>query len=221
MRVVGCGWSALPAIHHFTDVENLERILLSGAVCCHRAAACVVDIGDTSIKSRRTQIDVPCGPGGKVCDYIPFYFAPCSPMLYSIQRGNVPGVSPDPRRIVYLTSSTEAAYNAGLACVFTDGNAAAAFTAFHDDPAMLAQVIDWPLMRARYWANTPEDSDRRRRRGAEFLVHDILPLGLVTEIGVHDDSVRSRVTRARDESGCHDRGSHPPRLVFLGPWSSS
>lgn len=191
----------MSAIHHFTDVANLERILLSGELRCHRAAECAVDIGDTSIKSRRARIDVPCGPGGKICDYTPFYFAPRSPMLYSIQCGNVQGVSSNQRRIIYLTSSTEAAYDAGLACVFTDGNAAAAFTAFHDDPAMLAQVVDWPLMRAWYWANTTDDSDRRRRRGAEFLVHGALPLGLVTEIGVHDDSVRLRVARALGEAG--------------------
>ncbi len=191
----------LPAIHHFTDAENLRRILLTGEVRCHRTAACAVDIGDALIKSRRTQINVPCKPGGKVCDYVPFYFAPRSPMLYSIKCGNVPGVSPNPSRIVYLTTSTEAAYDAGLACVFSDGNAAAAFTAFYDDPAMLPQAVDWPLMQEGYWANTPEDSDRRRRRGAEFLVHNALPLALVTEIAVHDESVRSSVARALAEAG--------------------
>lgn len=122
-------------------------------------------------------------------------------MLFSIQCGNVPGVDPDQRRLVYLTSSTEAAYDAGPACVFTDGNAAAAFTSFHDDPAVLVQVVDWPLMREQYWANIPADNDRRRRRGAEFLVHDALPLGLVTEIAVFDDSVRSSVARALGAAG--------------------
>jgi hypothetical protein len=139
----------------------------------------VVDVGDASIKSRRALIDVKCGPGGKVCDYVPFYYAPRSPMLYSIICGNVPDVDPDQRRLVDVLSSTEAAYEAGLACVFTDGNAATAFTEFHDDPAKLDHVVDWPLMRARYWFNTPDDPDRRRRRMAEFLVHRSLPLGSV------------------------------------------
>jgi hypothetical protein len=73
----------------------LDSILLSGEVGCHRTATYAVDIGDTSIKSRRARIEVRCRPGGKVCDYVPFYFAPRSPMLFSIQCGNVPGVSSD------------------------------------------------------------------------------------------------------------------------------
>jgi hypothetical protein len=179
------------ALYHFTDVANLPAILAAGELQCHETAATAVDVGDPSIKSRRTLIDVTCGPGGKVCDYVPFYYAPRSPMLSSIQFGNVPGVSPDQRRLVYLVSSTEAAYGARLACVFTDGNAATAFTDFYDDPAKLSQVVDWPLMRVRYWSNTPEDPDRRRRRMAEFLVHRALPLELIAEIGVYDESVES------------------------------
>ena len=82
----------LPRIYHFTDVANLPAILAAGELRCHRMAANAVDVGDPSIKSRRALIDVKCGPGGKVCDYVPFYYAPRSPMLYSIMCGNVPDV---------------------------------------------------------------------------------------------------------------------------------
>lgn len=191
----------MPAICHFTDVDNLEGIFADGELRCHQMASTAVDVGDASIKSRRTLIDVTCGPGGKVCDYVPFYYAPRSPMLFSIKCGNVPDVSSDQRRLVYLVSSTEAAYAAGLACVFTDGNAATAFTDFHDDADKLAEVVDWPLMRARYWFNTFEDPDRRRRRMAEFLVHRALPLELVTEIAVHDESVASHVADLLSAAG--------------------
>jgi hypothetical protein len=191
----------LPAIYHFTDVENLENILAAGAVRAHRTSPCVVEIADDAIKDRRTLIDVPCGPGGKVCDYVPFYFAPRSPMLFRIKSGGVEGVSSDQGRIVYFVSATEAALDAGRSCAFTDGNAAAAFTAFYDDPDLLTEVVDWPLMKARYWSNTPEDNDRRRRRCAEFLVHEALPLGLIAEIGVYDSDVRSRVSQLIREAG--------------------
>jgi hypothetical protein len=191
----------LPPIYHFTDAANLPGILSANELRCHRMAPNVVDVGDASIKSRRALIDVKCGPGGKVCDYVPFYYAPRSPMLYSIICGNVPDVDPDQRRLVDVLSSTEAAYEAGLACVFTDGNAATAFTEFHDDPAKLDHVVDWPLMRARYWFNTPDDPDRRRRRMAEFLVHRSLPLGSVARLVVHDRGVASHVAGVLQAAG--------------------
>ena len=132
----------MPTIYHFTDYKNLASVLGTRQLHCHAAAATEVDIGAPTIKSRRTTIDVPCGPGGKVCDYVPFYYAPRSPMLSSIANDNVPGVSPNQRRLVYFVSETEHAYAAGLPSVFTDGNAATAFTVFDDDRRNLDQLVD-------------------------------------------------------------------------------
>jgi hypothetical protein len=39
------------------------------------------------------------------------------------------------------------------------------------------------------WADTLEDGDRVRRRQAEFLVHDAVPLSLVEQLAVIDDAV--------------------------------
>lgn len=181
----------MPQIFHFTDIDNLESILDSGALSCHRDTATSVDVGNRSIKDNRRLIDVSCGKGGKVCDYVPFYFAPCSPMLSSIIHGNVEGVSSDQRRLVYLVSSTDAAYEAGLDCVFTDGNAAVYLTEFDDDPANLKTLVDWSVMKLTYWNNTDEDPDRRRRRMAEFLIHESVPLELITEIGVINAEVQA------------------------------
>jgi hypothetical protein len=156
----------MPPIYHFTDFDNLESILEARALQCHRDAPTAVDVGNQSIKGNRQLIDVDCGLGDKVCDYVPFYFATRSPMLFSIKSGNVEGVSPNQRRLLYFVSSTEAAYDAGLDCVFTDGNAAMSITEFDDDPANLATLVDWEVMELTYWANTDEDPDRRRRRMA-------------------------------------------------------
>jgi hypothetical protein len=76
-----------------------------------------------------------------------------------------------------------------------------AFTEFHDDADRLDQVVDWPLMRATMWANTRDDPDRRRRRGAEFLVHQALPFELVDELGVYDRDARSAVAAAAADAG--------------------
>lgn len=186
----------MPAIYHFTDLDNLAPIMGAGELRCHSTAGCAVDIADATIKTRRMTKRVPCGPGGTVGEYVPFYFAPRSPMLFRIQKGGVDGVSPDPGRLVYLVSSTDAVAQAGHACVFTDGNAAAAFTDFYDDLDVLGDAVDWPLMRARYWSNDADDNDRVRRRCAEFLVHRALPFELVDELCVHDTVARTAVQAA-------------------------
>jgi hypothetical protein len=120
-------------------------------------------------------------------------------MLNAITHGRVPGVDTDQRRLVYLVSSTDAMYAAEQACVFTDGNAAVfGLTEFDDNPANLATHVDWAIMREQYWANTPEDNDRRRRRIAEFLVYEQVPIGLFTEIGVYDAPMKTALEDAID-----------------------
>lgn len=188
----------MPPVYHVTDVANLESILEAGALRCHRDADTKVEIGSASIKSNRQLREVDCGPGGKVCDYVPFYFAARSPMLFSIKCGNVEGVSANQRRLAYLVSSTEAIYAAGLDCVFTDGNAAVYITAFEDDPAKLASHVDWGIMKERIWRNTDEDGDRMRRRMAEFLVHEAVPIELLTEIAVYDKAIKDVLEEAYD-----------------------
>jgi hypothetical protein len=164
-------------------------------------APVATDVGNQSIKANRSRRAVTCGPGGMVGDYVPFYYAPHSPMLFSIKCGNVPGVSSNQRRLVYLVSSTQAVYAAGLDCVITDGNAAVYITKFSEQEADLATMVDWPLMNERIWRNTDEDPDRVRRRMAEFLVHQALPLGLVSEIGVTDTHVQAYVAELAANMG--------------------
>jgi len=80
-------------VFHFTRVEHLETIAASGLHCDSLAQAngmLTIEVGDTGIKARRSRRLVPLAPGGFVGDYAPFYFAPRSPMMYSIAAGNVP-----------------------------------------------------------------------------------------------------------------------------------
>lgn len=181
-------------IFHFTDIDNLPGIVEAGCVLAHRDAPCAVDVGHAQIKASRKSKPVPCGPGGMVGDYVPFYYAPRSPMLYSIMRGNVEDTSSDQRRLVYLQTTVERAYNAGLECVYTDGNAATSFTEFGDIPHELDNHIDWPLMKATMWASTTEDPDRMRRRMAEFLVHEAVPLSIFGGLGVYNGAMKDAVT---------------------------
>lgn len=183
----------MPPIYHFTHGRNLPSIFTDGELRPSASAGTAVDIADVKIKTSRESRVVTCGPGGFVGEYVPFYFAPRSPMLFRIQQGGVEGVDGDPRGLVYFATTTERVEAAGLRWVFTDGNAAAAVTRFFDDNTdLLAEIVDWPLMVATYWGNTTEDGDRVRRRGAEFLVHGAVPLAVIDEIGVYDAAAQAR-----------------------------
>ena len=110
-----------------------------------------VNIGHMHIKQRRLNRPVPLGPGGTVGDYVPFYFAPRSPMLYVISRGGVEGYAEGQQPVIYLRSTAETADEAGLRWVFTEGHADMGYTDFFDNLRDLEKV-DWPLMRERYSA---------------------------------------------------------------------
>ena len=168
-------------------------------------------IGYEHIKSRRMSITIPCGPRGVIADYVPLYFGPRSPMLYVISQGGVPGYASDQREIIHLVASAEAICSAGLGYVFTDGHAVIAMTSFFDDLAFLNR-IDWPLMEARYWHDTLEDGDRKRRRQAEFLIHQFLPWDQISEIGVITTKIQ------RDVQASIASVSHQPPVNVYRTW---
>ncbi|MGP0020084.1 MAG: DUF4433 domain-containing protein [Candidatus Sulfotelmatobacter sp.] len=183
------------AIYHITHVNNLRRIVAEGGLHCDRRAQELksVNIGHLHIKQRRLNREVPLGPGGTVGDYVPFYFAPRSPMLYVISRGGVEGYAEGQQPVIYLQSTAEKVDEAGLNWVFTEGHADMGYTDFFDDFRDLTEV-DWPLMKERYWHDTNDDPDRKRKRQAEFLVHQFFPWELVSYVGVYDRSVAERVS---------------------------
>ena len=112
-------------------------------------------------------------------------------MLCAIFYGRVPSCQ-NQAEVVHLVSTAQAIDDYGLDFAFTDGHAIMAFTEFYDDLDDL-QGIDWEVMKAKYWSDTLEDGDRKRRRQAEFLVHGRVPWSLVTEIAVMNRSVEKKV----------------------------
>ena len=82
-------------IFHITAIVNLASIASVGALLSKRLVAdrglTAVDIAYGQIQDRRAVRQIPIPPGGTLHDYVPFYFAPRSPMLMTINSGNVPG----------------------------------------------------------------------------------------------------------------------------------
>ena len=48
-------------------------------------------------------------------------------------------------------------------------------------------------MNARYWADTDDDPDRKRRRQAEFLVHKKFPWEMIEIIAVMNNKIKNEV----------------------------
>jgi hypothetical protein len=186
----------MTAIYHITHIHNLSLILEHGGLLCHASRAELnlshVNISHQTIQDRRATTRVPLAPYGTLHDYVPFYFAPRSPMLYSIHRGNVEGYTDGQTPILHVVLSAEHIAQKKLPFVFTDGHAIISFSNFYNDLKELNQ-IDWQVMKSRYWRDTLEDNDRKRRRSAEFLVHRAVPWELVQEIGVINHQVATAV----------------------------
>lgn len=202
-------------LFHFTHLRNLPSVIERGLRSDSAVRAdgmLAVEVGEDRIKEQRRQRTVPIGPGGVVADYVPFYFAARSPMLYTVQRGNVAGYQDGQDPLVYLVTDIPHVQAVGCRFVFTDRNAYYKFAEYEDDPARLDDLVDWPLMEATMWNNTADDPDRMERRMAEFLVHGVVPFQAFTHIGVRSPKTEFAVAELLAVL------DHPPKVIVRPAW---
>ncbi len=183
-------------IYHITHIDNLASIMQTGGLySCNKMQqedGEYHNIAHQNIQDYRVHKTVPCAPGGVLHDYVPFSFAPRSPMLCSLYHNNVAGHTGGQTPIIHFVTDVQKISDAGLEFVFTDGHGRMEISDFYNNLDRLDQ-IDWEIMKAQYWRDTDVDPDRKRRRQAEFLVKDFCSLALISEIGVINLSLRSRV----------------------------
>jgi hypothetical protein len=136
-------------IYHITNIKNLPSILQQKGLIANsilrQNQIDYCDIAHAHIQDRRARKQVDCGVGGYLHDYVPFYFAPRSPMLYAIYRGNVAAYSEGQEPVIYLVTEAEIIATNNLDFVFSDGHAAMEYITFYDDLLRL-DAIDWELM---------------------------------------------------------------------------
>lgn len=206
----------MTSIYHITHVNNLPLILNSGGLIAknrlRQQQIKHLDIAYENIQDRRSRTPVPCGAGGVLHDYVPFYFAPRSPMLCAIHNGRVAGYSQGQKPVIHLVAEAEAVEAENIACAFTDGHAVMTYSEFYTDLQALESAIDWDIMKNNYWADTLEDGDRKRRRQAEFLVHQFCPWRLITKIGVIDRAIKSQVEQTLQNI------NHKPDIEVYSSW---
>ncbi len=202
-------------IFHITAIRNLASIAERGALYAKAVLAKkgleYRNIAYQGAQGKRATKLVEKPPGQTLHHYVPFYFAPRSPMLRTIEGGNVEGCPYRQRDIAHLESTVEAVTSNGLHYVFYDYNATLDIATCYSDVRDLDR-IDWPLFYepprldsyCKYWFSTmsePRHVLRQETRQAEFLVHKKFPLELITTVGVYDGEKRTEVRQIFEQFG--------------------
>ncbi|HEC42736.1 MAG TPA: DUF4433 domain-containing protein [Bacteroides sp.] len=53
--------------------------------------------------------------------------------------------------------------------------------------------LDWDTIRSKRWFDSEEDPDRKRRKQAELLVHQEIPIEAIHAIGVYNQNAQAIV----------------------------
>lgn len=182
-------------IYRIVHIDNVEYLLRNGLFTRHhpKADPNYINIGDTELITKRNNYSVKINPpNGQLGDYVPFYFGLLSPMLLKIRDGNK-GITKRPQSdIVYIVCNVNDIMDCCPQWCFTNGHAKTAITEFYNDIGHLDQV-DWSLVKQRYWSNTEEDFDRVRRKQAEFLVKDHVPVACISGIATYNETSKAIV----------------------------
>jgi hypothetical protein len=168
-------------IYRIIHIDNVEYALTHGMFTRlhEKADPNYINIGDTDLITKRNNYPVKVNPpNGLLGEYVPFYFGPLSPMLLKIKDGNGGITRRAQEEIVYFISRVETIVLYCPNWCFTDGHAKKAITDFYNSIEDLDEV-DWNVVRQRYWSNTEDDFDRVRRKQAEFLVKDHVPVDCI------------------------------------------
>jgi len=194
-------------IYRLLHIDNLPIVLQRGGL--HAPNFTPNDglayrpIHNADVQATRRITPIPCGPRGTVHDYVPFYFGYLSVMLLNLKTGRVDGYDEGQEPLIYLKSTAQAVKQSGVGYVFSDGHGLASFTGWYDALCHLDEV-DWSIANERYWRDTDEDNDRKRRKQAEFLIYQFCPWALIQEIGVLNVRMRDIVQTHLDNApGAH------------------
>jgi len=195
-------------IYHITDLANLPGILAAGGLQSDKVmnAKAHSNIGYSHIKQRRlTEIQVPCCGDAFVGEFVPFYYCPRSPMLYTVNKGKT-GRQPGCQcTIVHLVSTVEIAMGLGRPWAVSDGNAGAHHTSFMAAPQAL-DTLDWATINSNQW------SGKTHQKMAEFLVKDSYPWEGISHIGCLNNQAEAALRELLQGA------THVPSIAVYPSW---
>lgn len=193
---------AIPEIHkgkyifHFTDVRNLDSIIKNSLLCTNEKNRLNIkhhNIANQTIQARRDQMEVPVGPGGKIHDYVPFYFSSINPMLLSLLNHK----NCDQNLIIYLCVKIERLDKDDAVFTSASANTNNSPTYFYDVSHL--DDLDWDLIFCRKWKmETDED---KHKKMAEALIHTKVDISEIDAIVVYNEGVKKEVEKVFEQNG--------------------
>ena len=183
-------------IFHFTDVRNLDSIIKKGLLCTNEKNKQGIkhqNIANQTIQERRSNMDVTAGSGGKVHDYVPFYFSSINPMLLTLLNHK----NCDQNLIIYLCVKIDRLDKDDV--VFTSASANTIVSpTFYDDPSHLDD-LDWDLIFSRKWKM--ESYEDKHKKMAEALIHSKVDISEIDAIVVYNEGVKKGVKKVFEQNG--------------------
>ena len=139
-------------LYRMVHWENVQHILQYGICSLGHPDkdSNYINIGHRQLITDRHEHPVPLPNKDNLGEYIPFYFAGHTPMLYLIKNG-YKGVEQRPQEdIVFLVSTFDKIKKANLEFVFTDMNAKIAIVKFFDNESDFNK-LQWDIIQSRFW----------------------------------------------------------------------
>lgn len=185
-----------------THIENIPHILEHGLCCAshEKAAPNFVPIGANTLISNRAKKQVPIERGGQLSDYIPFYFAGQTPMLYNIKNGYRGAVKRPQSEIVFVAIKFLELYEQGLKYVFTDRHAMLATANFYNS-ANDFQLLNWEAIETKDWNPNKYGALLKEQKQSEFLAREYISIDLVRAICAYSDIEVQKVKSWVEEKG--------------------
>ena len=163
--------------YHFTHFANLDSIIRHGLLANNEKDRRRIghrNIASMSVQRRRSRMNVTCGRGGTVHDYVPFYFCSVNPMLLSVLNAK----NVDQQFLLFLCVPIQILLQEGT--VFTDASANTTDPPnFYDDPADLDR-LNWTAINSRKWSVGSDEE--RHQRMAELMIYKKVPIENITHI---------------------------------------
>lgn len=183
-------------LYRIDHMKNLRSILEKGILCKNRVERLGISyrsIANPEIQERRKPRRYREGKPFCLHDYVPCFLSPRPPMLYEVKHSKLA----DQRDVIYL--SIDAQIMCYCTCIFSDGNAASEKTRFYfhlDD----LDKIDWDVVRADIpqYGDEQERKEWKRKKSAEVLVKDKIPVRFIKEIYTYDADAKRKVLHIID-----------------------